>query len=146
MDPSAPGVHVKGPHQNWLSLQHKVINFAHRAVRVRWLDLRGETLFFLLVEDSDIPKSKVSSSAIVLFLCFSILQHVFSPSYANLAFSKLIHHSIMQKIMCPFTEGKALHMSQLFSLEVAVGRHEEVEAGWIYKTKGWREECAHNVG
>ena len=48
--------------------------------------------------------------------------------------------------MCPFTEGKALHMSQLFSLEVAVGRHEEVEAGWIYKTKGWREECAHNVG
>ena len=92
--------------------------------------------FFLLVEDSDIPKSKVSSSAFVLFLCFSILQHVFSPSYANLAFSKLIHHSIMQKIMCPFTEGKALHMSQLFSLEVAVGRHEEVEAGWIYKTKG----------
>ena len=30
--------------------------------------------------------------------------------------------------MCPFTEGKALHMSQLFSLEMAVGQHDEVES------------------
>ena len=44
--------------------------------------------------------------------------------------------------MCPFTEGKALHMSQLFSLEMAVGRHDEVEAGWIKRQKS-KEKNAH---
>ena len=37
-------------------------------------------------------------------------------------------------------------MSQLFSLEMAVGRHEAVKDGWIYKTKRRREDGAHNGG
>ena len=44
------------------------------------------------------------------------------------------------------TEGKALHMSQIFSLQMAVGRHEAIKAGWISKTKQWKEDGTHYVG
>ena len=48
--------------------------------------------------------------------------------------------------MCPFTEGKALHMSQIFSLEMAVGRHEAIKAVWIYKTKRRKKDGTQYVG
>ena len=37
-------------------------------------------------------------------------------------------------------------MSQIFSLEMAFGRHEAIKAGWISKTKRRKEDGTHYVG
>ena len=37
-------------------------------------------------------------------------------------------------------------MFQIFSLEMAVGRHEAIKAGWIYKTKRRKKDGTHYVG